>query len=216
MPAVAPQLISAAARLVSDVLGGERGSVALSRAIGEARLTAGGAEQLSALVYGALRRRKRALAALGALGVTEPPSRATVIAAALFEGRLEVREAVELDPTVTWGQLAEVEQRVLADASAVRRIELLGSLPDWLAERLLSEYGDEAEPLAASLSEPAPRSLRVNGLAADVAEAHERLEQEGARIEPGRYGRCALVIEGAFNPFTTRAFHDGVFAALSG
>jgi 16S rRNA (cytosine967-C5)-methyltransferase len=73
------------------------------------------------------------------------------------------------------------------------------------------EHGDQAEALSASLSEPAPRSLRVNALVGDVAEAHERLEREGARIEPGRYGRRALLLEGAFNPFTTRSFHDGVF-----
>lgn len=186
----------------------------LSRAIAEARLSAVDAEKLSALVYGALRRRKRVRAVLGELGVSE--GRATeslfgVMGAALLEGRLDVAAAEALAADVGWARFADADASVLAQASAVRKVELLGSLPDWLAERLVAEYGDEAEALAASLSEPAPRSLRVNGLAADVADAHQRLEQEGARIEPGRFGRRALVIEGAFNPFTTRAFHDGVF-----
>lgn len=206
--------ISTAARLVSDVLGGERGSAALSRAIGEGRLAAAEAERLSGLVYGALRRRKRVRAALVELGASEAragEALPVVMGAALLEGRLGPELGAELAPDIAWSRYREVDASVLERASQLRRVELLGSLPDWLAERLLAEYGDEAEALAASLSEPAPRALRVNALACDVAEAHERLEQEGARIEPGRYGRRALLLEGAFNPFATRSFHDGVF-----
>ncbi len=214
MPSVAAPFLSSAARLVTDVLGGARGSAALSRAIAEQRLGAPEALQLSSLVYGALRRRKRVRAALTELGTGEArasDSLSAVLGAALLEGGLEPPAATALSPDVAWERFAEVDASLLERCSGARKLELLGSLPDWLAERLLAEYGPEAEALAASLSEPPPRSLRVNGLAADVAEAHARLEEEGARIEPGRYGRRALLIEGAFNPFTTRAFHDGVF-----
>jgi 16S rRNA (cytosine967-C5)-methyltransferase len=84
-------------------------------------------------------------------------------------------------------------------------------LPDWLAERLCAEYGEQAEPLASSLSEAAPRSLRVNALKTDVEDASERLLAEGARVARGKLGRRALRLEGAFNPFVTRAFHEGLF-----
>jgi 16S rRNA (cytosine967-C5)-methyltransferase len=93
----------------------------------------------------------------------------------------------------------------------VEKVALLGSLQDFLAELVTREYGEQAEPLAASLSEPAPRALRINALRADVAGASERLEREGARTRLGRFGRRTLVLEGAFNPFVTRAFHEGVF-----
>src|SRR6185503_17383586 len=65
--------------------------------------------------------------------------------------------------------------------------------------------------LARSLSEPAPRALRVNSLVSDVEGALERLAAEGARVARGQLARRALLLEGAFNPFTTRAFHAGVF-----
>jgi 16S rRNA (cytosine967-C5)-methyltransferase len=207
-------LISTAARLHTEVLAGERASAALSRAIGDRRLPAEDAERLSGLVYGTLRRRKRARAVLMELGSSElraSESLLLVLGAALFDGRLDAEGARELVPDVPWSRWQEADESLLAASSAVKRVELLGSLPDWLAEQLVVEYGAEAEPLAASLSEPAPRALRVNALSCDVAEAHERLEREGARIEPGKYGKRALLLEGAFNPFTTRAFHDGVF-----
>jgi 16S rRNA (cytosine967-C5)-methyltransferase len=80
-----------------------------------------------------------------------------------------------------------------------------------LASELVAQYGDQAEPLASSLSQPPPRSLRVNSLVSDVAEARERLAQEGAKLSDGRVAKRALRLDGAFNPFTTRAFHEGVF-----
>jgi 16S rRNA (cytosine967-C5)-methyltransferase len=100
---------------------------------------------------------------------------------------------------------------VLERASGVQKVALLGSLPEFLAQLLVNEYGDQAEALAASLAEPAPRALRINSLKADVAEGRERLEKESAQVTPGGYGRRTLVLEGAFNPFVTRAFHEGVF-----
>jgi 16S rRNA (cytosine967-C5)-methyltransferase len=214
MPADLPPLISSASSLVAEVLAGERASAALSRAISERRLAAVDAEALAGLVYGALRRRKRAREVLVQMGLT--PLRAgepllQVVGAALLDGKLDAAAASSVVSDVPWASFDEADAALLASSTPVRRVELLGSLPDWLAERLLAEHGPEAEALAASLSEPAPRSLRVNALVGDVAEAHERLEREGARIEPGRYGRRALLLEGAFNPFTTRSFHDGVF-----
>jgi 16S rRNA (cytosine967-C5)-methyltransferase len=112
---------------------------------------------------------------------------------------------------VSWQRFLQADRNVLERAQGAERVALLGSLPEFLAQSLLNEYGDQAEALAASLAEPAPRALRVNGLKADVAEGRERLEKEGAVVAPGRFGRRTLVLEGAFNPFVTRAFHEGLF-----
>jgi 16S rRNA (cytosine967-C5)-methyltransferase len=133
-----------------------------------------------------------------------------VIGAGLFEGVLEpatARAMLEQD----WERFAAVDRERLDRASPVARVALLGSLPDWLAQRLHEEYAEQAEALAASLSEPAPRSLRVNALKTDVEGARERLIAEGARVSGGRLARRALRLEGAFNPFATRAFHEGLF-----
>jgi len=62
--------------------------------------------------------------------------------------------------------LSEQEQQWLTQVSAVDRAslpdKLRHNLPDWLAERLQAQLGDEFWPLVTSLNEPAPLDLRVN------------------------------------------------------
>jgi len=216
MSFVTPGLIASASGVIYEVQGGARASTELARAISDGRLAPAEAEQLSALVYGALRLQRRARAALRELGAYAEgmnAARLEVIAAALLvEARvLDFETARAAWSEIAWQRLPQADAAVLARTRGAERVALLGSLPDFLADLLLAEYGDQAEALARSLSEPAPRALRVNALVCDVAEAQERLEGEGARLTPGRFGRRALVLQGAFNPFTTRAFHDGVF-----
>jgi 16S rRNA (cytosine967-C5)-methyltransferase len=168
------------------------------------------------LVYAALRRERRVVAVLRELGadVSGPhAARLMVIGAGLLEASplFEPEEARAAWSEVSWQRFLQTDATLLARTRGVEKVALLGSLPDFLAQLLHSEYGDQAEALAASLSEPAPRALRVNSLFADVAGARERLAKEGARTQPGRFGRRTLVLEGAFNPFVTRAFHEGVF-----
>ena len=216
MPPVSLQLLDLAAAVTHEALRGERASALLGSAISAKRLGAVEAEQLSALVYGALRRQRRVREALRALEVrasTDIQARLDVIGA----GLLDKTRPLELDlaraawSEVGWQRFQATDESVLAGATGALRVALLGSLPDFLASDLLREYGAEADPLAASLSEPAPRSLRVNSLCADVVEGQARLEAEGAKVAPGRFARRALRLEGAFNPFVTRAFHEGLF-----
>jgi len=61
------------------------------------------------------------------------------------------------------------------------------------------------------LSEPAPRALRVNSLKADLEQVRAGLERAGAKLRAGHHARRALILEGAFNPFVTEAFHAGAF-----
>jgi len=216
MPLVTPGLIASASGVLYEVRGGARASVELARAIADGRLVAAEAEQLSALVYGALRRQRRARAALRELGADADgmnAARLEVIAAALLDdaNALDLDVARSAWSELAWQRLAQADAAVLARARGKERVALLGSLPDFAAELLQNEYGEQAEALARSLAQAAPRALRVNALACDVAEARERLEAEGAQIAPGRLGLRALVLGGAFNPFTTRAFHEGVF-----
>jgi 16S rRNA (cytosine967-C5)-methyltransferase len=216
MPPATPVALELAITILTDVARGARASVGLAQTISERRFGPGQAEQLSALVYGALRRQRRVSEALRELGV-EPrgpnTERLAVIGAALLEGP----ELLELDAArvawseVAWQRFLQADRALLGRSSGTQRVALLGSLPDFLAQRLTNEYAEQAEPLAASLSEPAPRALRVNSLKADVLQARERLENEGARVADGRFGRRTLILEGAFNPFLTRSFHEGLF-----
>ena len=68
MPSATPGLIASASGVVFEVQGGARASAELARSIADGRLTAADAEQLSSLVYGALRHQRRARAALRELG----------------------------------------------------------------------------------------------------------------------------------------------------
>lgn len=214
MSPVPPTLIQRAASLLQEVQGGARASAALGAAIAAERLAAAPAEELAALTYGALRRERRVRAVLGelSLALAAPlDARAVVVGAALIEQRLDVAAAAVACPGVHWSRFFEVDASVLSRASATERVALLGSLPDFLAQALIEQYAEHAEPLARSLSEAPPRSLRVNALKTDVAEARERLTDEGAQVEPGTLAERALVLRGAFNPFATRAFHAGLF-----
>jgi 16S rRNA (cytosine967-C5)-methyltransferase len=213
---VTAALVRGAASTLDVVLGGVRASNALSTTIAERRLSPAEAERLAALVYGALRRERRVREVLREVGVAPERARASllrVLGAALSEREpsVELGLASELAIDVAWERWRTADAALLEGAQGSARVALAGSLPDWLAELLLAEYGDAAVALSASLSEPAPRCLRANALVGDVATVRERLVREGAQIGPGRWARRALRLEGAFNPFTTRAFHEGAF-----
>lgn len=206
-------LARAAASVVHEARAGARASSLLASVLAERRASAEEAEQLSRLVYGALRRERRVQVALREATIeidSEQSALLHVIGAALIEGSIALPAAREL-LQVPWERFIAEDARALERAQGAERVALLGSLPDWLAARLCDEYGEQAEALAASLSQPPPRSLRVNALAADVETVLERLASEGAQVFRGRLGRRALRLEGAFNPFVTRAFHDGLF-----
>jgi len=216
MPAVTPPVVDLAISVLTEAQRGGRASQALGQAIAERRLGPVDAEQLSALVYGAFRRERRVREALREVGTPLAGSnqaRLGVIGAGLLDRSsvLDLEVARVTWSEVSWQRFLQADERVLERAQGAERVALLGSLPDFLAQLLTTEYGDQAEALAASLSEPAPRALRINSLVSDVAAGRERLEQEGASVAPGRFGRRTLLLEGAFNPFVTRAFHEGVF-----
>jgi 16S rRNA (cytosine967-C5)-methyltransferase len=209
LPVIAP-----AASVVAAAHQGARASVALSEVIAERRLGPSEAEQLARLAYGALRRERRVREVLREVsesaGLVEN-ARVGVVAAALLEGSIDVELANRAEPGIEWSRFVAADAGVLQRALGAARVALLGSLPDWLATELVAQYAEHAEALAASLSEPAPRALRVNSLVSDLTDARARLEREGAKLSEARVAKRALRLEGAFNPFATRAFHEGVF-----
>lgn len=203
-----------AAAVVAQTQKGARASALLAETIAERRLNASDSELLARLAYGALRRERRVREVLLELGASRGQADnafISVIAAGLYDGCLTLEQAERAEPSLAWARYTSVDEGVLARAQGVAKVAVLGSLPDWLAEQLLAQYGAQAEALAASLSEPPPRVLRVNGLISDVEDARTRLAAEDATTAPARFARRGLRLEGAFNPFATRAFHEGVF-----
>lgn len=58
------------------------------------------------------------------------------------------------------------------------------SLPGWLHDRLLSQYGEETEALVTALMQPAPLDLRVNRLKATREQVQKALAAEGIETTP--------------------------------
>src|SRR3954462_5399922 len=130
MPLVSPGLIASASGALYEVAGGARASAELARTIAEGRLGAAEAEQLSAVVYGALRRQRRTRAALGELGVYADgmnAARLEVIAAAMLDdaSMFDLESARAAWSEIAWQRLASADAAVLARARGAERLALL-------------------------------------------------------------------------------------------
>ena len=85
--------------------------------------------------------------------------------------------------------LAEIRGRSIVDETLGERCDL----PDWLVERLLPSFGEDALlALARSLNCPAPLDLRINPLRADRDSVRMALADDGLVAEPCRFSPLAL------------------------
>ena len=116
-------------------------------------------------------------------------------------------------PDLDWTQIPGVDAVIAAERKPVTRIALASSLPDWLAARLVADWGDRAEALACSLNERAPMTIRANTLVGDRAALAKRLEAEQLATHPGTWCDTALVVDTRTNLFGTDAFKAGAFEA---
>ncbi len=108
--------------------------------------------------------------------------------------------------------LAGAEERLAAVRDPAERLAAAESLPRWIAERFLAEWGEgEARALARALNARAPLTVRANLLAATREELSARLRAEGVRSEPTRHSPWGLVLDGRANAFALGAFRDGLF-----
>jgi 16S rRNA (cytosine967-C5)-methyltransferase len=86
------------------------------------------------------------------------------------------------------------------------------NLPDWLWQRLASEWGEaEALQLAAALNRPAPVDLRANTLKATRDEVQRRLAHEGYETAPTPWSPVGLRRATREPLFNTAAFKEGLF-----
>lgn len=85
------------------------------------------------------------------------------------------------------------------------------SIPDWLAETLEKELGDNWEKEMIALNEQAPTVLRANTLKTTVLELMDELKEENVESISLKQYPDAVQLEEKKNVFLTSAFKDGLF-----
>ncbi|HJV96568.1 MAG TPA: RsmB/NOP family class I SAM-dependent RNA methyltransferase, partial [Albitalea sp.] len=96
--------------------------------------------------------------------------------------------------------LSETEQQWLEQVSAVDRKalpdKLRHNMPEWLAEPLRAELGDEFWPLVDSLNVPAPLDLRVNTMKAKREDVQAAFAAANIEAVPTPYSPWGLRVQG--------------------
>ncbi len=109
------------------------------------------------------------------------------------------------------------EGRVLAERSRGLNspdlpLEVRTNLPEWLAQRLVAQLGEEETlRLAEALNQPATLDLRVNTVKADRATVQAKLAEEGHALEPTPYSPLGLRRADRAPLFKSPSFQAGLF-----
>jgi 16S rRNA (cytosine967-C5)-methyltransferase len=164
-------------------------------------------------LYGLVRHLRRVDTALarGRHTSRAPRDLERLLALLVLDKLIEPARAAKLEPDLDWRAVATVDDAIAAERRPVTRIALAASLPDWLAQRLVNDWGDEAESLALALNRRAPMTVRANLLITD----RDALAAELAplRTTPGKWCDTALAIDDRTNLFALEAFKRGAFEA---
>ena len=107
-----------------------------------------------------------------------------------WQGNEAFLRAALIDAEPAWlARVAAIDRTSLPD-------KLRHNLPDWLAERLQQELGDEFWPLVESLNRPAPLDLRVNAFKAKRDDVQAALKAEGVEAQATPFSPLGLRIQG--------------------
>ena len=183
------------------------------------------------VLYGLVRHLRRIDAAIARGRRTSKPPRdlERLLALLVLERLIEPARAARVVPELDWRAVATIDEAIAGERKLAPRIALAASLPDWLAARLVADWGDEAEPLARALNQRAPMTVRANLLilgsprageaAAEPAGRDARealaleLERAGLETRAGAWCDTALIIESRTNLFGLDAFRRGAMEA---
>ena len=109
--------------------------------------------------------------------------------------------------------MSDTETAWLARSQAVSRDSLPAplrhKLPDWFADRMQAQLGDDFWPWVQSIALPAPLDLRVNVARAGRDEALARLRAAGIEAEPTPYSPIGLRVTGKPALQKLDIFNDG-------
>lgn len=167
-------------------------------------------------LYGLVRNLRRVDAALarGRIATTRQPRDLERLLALLVLDRLiEPARAARLERDIDWNAVATIDDVIAAERKPAARIALAASMPDWLVERLIADWGDQAEALALALNARAPMTVRANLLVTSRDELAAELARNGLKTTPGRWSDTALHLESRTNMFALEAFKRGAMEA---
>ena len=166
-------------------------------------------------LYGMVRhlRRVDAAVAAGARRAAAPRDEQRLLAYLVLEAGLAPADAARVDPSIDWSKAAAIDDAIARERRPAARIAIACSLPDWLAARLVADWGDEAEALARGLNERAPMTIRANLLKTTRDALAAALAAEGIATTPGRHCDTALIVETRTNLFGLAAFKRGELEA---
>ncbi len=102
-------------------------------------------------------------------------------------------------------------RQALAGLDARERFAIEASLPDFLAEKLRAQLGDEAQAAADAMNQRAPLTARVNTLKATREELQAALEEAGVTVRPTPLSPLGLFLETRVNVYSLEAFKAGLF-----
>lgn len=91
------------------------------------------------------------------------------------------------------------------------------SFPDWIADRLTKELGNDASEIMKALNQKAEVVLRVNKLKTNIEKLQENLLEQGIETETlGNEYPDGVVLKERKNVFVTKAFKEGLFEMQDG
>jgi 16S rRNA (cytosine967-C5)-methyltransferase len=169
------------------------------------------------VLYGLVRHLRRIDAALerGAKGKGKraPRDMERLVALLVLDKLIEPARAARIEPDIDWAKAATIDDMIAGERDLVTRIGLAASLPEWLAKRLVADWGPRAEPLALALNQRAPMTVRANTLIGDRHALASELAQAKLGTRSGNWIDTALIVETRTNLFGLDAFKRGLFEA---
>ena len=170
---------------------------------------------VSETLYGMVRHLRRIdLALERGRRVKKPPrDLERLIALLVLDTLLDVDRAARLEPDLDWRAIASVDDAIASERKLDKRIALAASLPDWLAELLAADWGDDAEALALALNQRAPMTVRANLLVTDRDKLAAELADENLQTHAGAWSDTALIVDSRTNLFASKAFKRGAMEA---
>ncbi|NTV94352.1 MAG: RsmB/NOP family class I SAM-dependent RNA methyltransferase [Thiobacillus sp.] len=196
-----PALLDTAAAALADLLAFAQPADAVLSAFFRKRPKLGGRDRafIAESVYGVIRR----LRSLEQVSEGRVPRRLLLAWLARHGGHtLREFEPVVSKNELEW--LKAIKSVRLDEAAPAVRLDL----PDWLYERLTSQFGDQLDPLMAAMNRPAPLDLRVSRMSREAAQ--ENLAGADIESEATPYSPWGLRLKGKPALNKHPLFLDGV------